>query len=567
MRTRPVFRLLVSMSVPMMLSMLIQSLYNIVDSIYVSWLGTDALTAVSLAYPLQNAIISAGVGIGVGISSAISIHLGSGNQEKADRAATMGIVLTVFHCLLFILAGLFITRPFLSLFTKDPAILEDACSYTRIVLCLSFGALLQIGELTGTVYADSDRDSTKDAEEQGVPNVRVTVTDASGRVYEDTTDENGQYTISGLPSNQKLTVTVYNPYDHESRAGSYRFSAYSASTGGAIGSDVTSADSGQTGTVTLEGLTDGTGVVNAGLITPYKVTFNGIGNSTVNPAEIYRFPGEAVGLNGQRVTVQTGVGETFLDKWNMSVNSGTATTVEDSALLTTEIKGDTVFTPVIESEKNAVYFMVWDNDAGKLVPLSIENITYGSTLGSVTGSEFPDMTEYQRPGYALTGWDVNGMGIKIIANDATGQSEILNARVTGMISYHAVYTPLGNITVTLNPNYEGAKSTVMTGQTYGQPISYTAPTREGYTFLGWATTSDADEGSMSLTCPATDTTFYAVWEPGTVRLTLMENGGTWTDGSDFENGYIDGTVGAGRSPVWAMISWAGMSRAILIRKS
>ena len=144
MRTRPVFRLLVSMSVPMMLSMLIQSLYNIVDSIYVSWLGTDALTAVSLAYPLQNAIVSAGVGIGVGISSAISIHLGAGSQEKADRAATMGIVLTVFHCLLFILAGLFITRPFLSLFTEDPAILEDACSYTRIVLCLSFGALLQI---------------------------------------------------------------------------------------------------------------------------------------------------------------------------------------------------------------------------------------------------------------------------------------------------------------------------------------------------------------------------------------------------------------------------------------
>src|SRR5699024_2642884 len=118
--------------------------YNIVDSIYVSWLGTDALTAVSLAYPLQNAIVSAGVGIGVGISSAISIHLGAGSQEKADRAATMGIVLTVFHCLLFILSGLFITRPFLSLFTEDPAILEDACSYTRIVLCLSFGALLQI---------------------------------------------------------------------------------------------------------------------------------------------------------------------------------------------------------------------------------------------------------------------------------------------------------------------------------------------------------------------------------------------------------------------------------------
>lgn len=87
------------MSVPMMLSMLIQSLYNIVDSIYVSRLGTDALTAVSLAYPLQNAILSVAVGIGVGISSAISIHLGAGNREKADRAATLGIALTLIHCI------------------------------------------------------------------------------------------------------------------------------------------------------------------------------------------------------------------------------------------------------------------------------------------------------------------------------------------------------------------------------------------------------------------------------------------------------------------------------------
>ena len=144
MRTKPVFPLLVSMSVPMMLSMLIQSLYNIVDSIYVARLGTDALTAVSLAYPLQNAIVSVGVGIGVGISSAISIYLGSGDQEKADRAATLGVILTFFHCILFVLAGIVITRPFLNLFTNDPDILKDACDYTYIVLCLSFGALLQL---------------------------------------------------------------------------------------------------------------------------------------------------------------------------------------------------------------------------------------------------------------------------------------------------------------------------------------------------------------------------------------------------------------------------------------
>ena len=100
MKTKPIFSLLVSMSVPMMLSMLIQSLYNIVDSIYVSRLGTDALTAVSLAYPLQNAIVSVAVGVGIGITAAISIHLGSGEQEKADRSATLGIALTVVHCIL-----------------------------------------------------------------------------------------------------------------------------------------------------------------------------------------------------------------------------------------------------------------------------------------------------------------------------------------------------------------------------------------------------------------------------------------------------------------------------------
>lgn len=144
MKTKPVFPLLISMSVPMMLSMLIQSLYNIVDSIYVSRLGTDALTAVSLAYPLQNAILSVAVGVGVGIGSAISIHLGAGSQEKADRAATLGIALTVFHCILFILAGIFVTKPFLSMFTDDPVILSDACDYTYIVMCLSFGSLIQI---------------------------------------------------------------------------------------------------------------------------------------------------------------------------------------------------------------------------------------------------------------------------------------------------------------------------------------------------------------------------------------------------------------------------------------
>ena len=144
MKTGKVFPLLMSMSVPMMLSMLIQSLYNIVDSIYVSRLGTDALTAVSLAYPLQNVVTSVAVGIGVGISSAIAIHLGAGRQEKANRAATIGIALTVIHCILFVILGLLVTKPFLAMFTKNEVIVDLACDYTYIVLCLSFGCLLQI---------------------------------------------------------------------------------------------------------------------------------------------------------------------------------------------------------------------------------------------------------------------------------------------------------------------------------------------------------------------------------------------------------------------------------------
>ncbi len=144
MKTKPVFPLLMSMSVPMMLSMLIQALYNIIDSIYVSRLGTQSLTAVSLAFPLQNTIISLAVGIGVGISSAIAIHLGAEQQEKANRAATLGIALSMAHCLIFILIGIFVTEPFLKLFTTNPETLSEATIYCRIVLCLSFGCILQV---------------------------------------------------------------------------------------------------------------------------------------------------------------------------------------------------------------------------------------------------------------------------------------------------------------------------------------------------------------------------------------------------------------------------------------
>lgn len=144
MKQKPVLKLLLSMSISSMISMLIQSLYNIIDSIYVTKLGNGALHAVSLAFPLQNASLAVGVGVGIGIGSLISRALGGNDKEKANRAVSVGLLLVFIHCVLFVLLGIFVTKPFLQLFTEDPMILKDSMDYTYIVLCLSFGQLIQM---------------------------------------------------------------------------------------------------------------------------------------------------------------------------------------------------------------------------------------------------------------------------------------------------------------------------------------------------------------------------------------------------------------------------------------
>lgn len=144
MAKKPILQLLLSMSIPMMLSMLVQSMYNIVDSIFVAQLGTEALTAVSLVFPLQNLVLSISVGFGVGICSTISVNLGAKRYDQANRAATLGVFLTCVHAVLFCIFGLFITKPFLSMFTQDIEILKMASDYSYIVLCMSFGFLLQV---------------------------------------------------------------------------------------------------------------------------------------------------------------------------------------------------------------------------------------------------------------------------------------------------------------------------------------------------------------------------------------------------------------------------------------
>lgn len=144
MGTRPVMPLLLSMAFPPMLSMLIQSMYNVVDSIFVARLSEDALTAVSLVYPLQNLSLAVSVGLGVGLNSCVARSLGEGNRQKAEEAISHGFILAAIHGLIFVLAGLFLSRPFLSMFTDDPQILDMAVTYSVIVITFTFGSHFHI---------------------------------------------------------------------------------------------------------------------------------------------------------------------------------------------------------------------------------------------------------------------------------------------------------------------------------------------------------------------------------------------------------------------------------------
>ena len=144
MKSKAILPLLLSMSIPPMISMLIQSLYNIVDSIFVAQMGEKALTAVFLVFPLQNVVSAVAIGFGVGINSCIAINLGADNKENVNRAASHGIVLTLIHAFIFIIAGIFLTKPFLRLFTSDEEIFKWGYQYGFIVMCFSIGVLYQL---------------------------------------------------------------------------------------------------------------------------------------------------------------------------------------------------------------------------------------------------------------------------------------------------------------------------------------------------------------------------------------------------------------------------------------
>ena len=139
----PIGRLLTNMAVPMMISMLVQALYNIVDSVFVSRLSENALTAVSLAFPLQNLMIAVCAGTTVGMNALLSRSLGAKEQERADRAANTGIFLALASFVVFAIVGALFSRTFFLLQTDVPEIVDYGTDYARVCLCCSIGLFCQ----------------------------------------------------------------------------------------------------------------------------------------------------------------------------------------------------------------------------------------------------------------------------------------------------------------------------------------------------------------------------------------------------------------------------------------
>lgn len=144
MGTTPIFPLIVSMSLPAIFSMLVQSLYNIVDSIFVAKISSQALSAVSLAFPIQTLMISIAVGTGVGINSVVSRRLGEGHFADADNTATHGFLLGFFNWMIIALFGILGTKPFFHLFSDNPEIVKLGMEYTYIVTIASVGVFVEI---------------------------------------------------------------------------------------------------------------------------------------------------------------------------------------------------------------------------------------------------------------------------------------------------------------------------------------------------------------------------------------------------------------------------------------
>lgn len=142
MKERPVLPLILSMSLPMVISMLVNSLYNIVDSFFVAKISEDAMTALSLVYPVQNSINALSIGFGVGINAVIAFYLGAGDRKKADMATTQGLLLSAIHGVVMTIACIAVIPPFLKSFTSSQTVIDMGIQYS--VIAFSFTLIVNL---------------------------------------------------------------------------------------------------------------------------------------------------------------------------------------------------------------------------------------------------------------------------------------------------------------------------------------------------------------------------------------------------------------------------------------
>ena len=143
MKEKPALPLILSMTLPMVLSMLVNSLYNIIDSFFVAQISEEAMTALSLVYPVQNFINAVGIGFGVGINSVIAFYLGAGDNKKADQAATQGLVLAMIHGIVMTVCCITMMSAFLGMFTSSKTVIELGARYS--VIAFAFTLIIIVG--------------------------------------------------------------------------------------------------------------------------------------------------------------------------------------------------------------------------------------------------------------------------------------------------------------------------------------------------------------------------------------------------------------------------------------
>ena len=144
MKEKPILPLLTTMALPMVISMLVNSLYNIIDSLFVAKISEDAMTALSLVYPVQNFINAVAIGFGVGINALISFHLGAKEGEKANIAATHGFFFSVLHGIILTIGSIALIPAFLSHFTTDGKILKLGVEYANIAFLFSIIIMMNL---------------------------------------------------------------------------------------------------------------------------------------------------------------------------------------------------------------------------------------------------------------------------------------------------------------------------------------------------------------------------------------------------------------------------------------